>query len=74
MAKKEEMEITINKNGEVEIHVQGVDGSSCLELTKDLEEALGIVRGREKTSEYYKEETPAVTHINQEGMIKKGDA
>ncbi len=66
MAKKEEMEITINKNGEVEIHVQGVDGTSCLKLTKELEEALGIVTGREKTSEFYKEESPVTTHINQE--------
>ncbi len=66
MAKKEEMEITINKNGEVEIHVQGAGGSTCLKMTKELEEALGIVKGREKTSEFYKEESPVREHIRQE--------
>lgn len=66
MAKKEELEITIDKNGEVQIHVQGVDGGSCLELTKELEEALGIVRGREKTSEYYKEGETESVRIHQE--------
>ncbi len=66
MAKKEEMEITINKNGEVEIHVQGVDGTSCLKLTKELEEALGIVTNREKTSEFYKEEESINIHQEEE--------
>ncbi len=63
MAKKQELEITIDKNGDVQIHVQGVDGSSCLEMTKEFEEALGIVQQREKTSEYYKEDDNEKVHI-----------
>jgi hypothetical protein len=56
MAKKQEMEISIDKNGKVQIHVQGMNGKKCMDLTKDLEDALGVVTAREKTSEYYKEE------------------
>jgi hypothetical protein len=37
----QEMEITINKNGQVEVHVRGVKGDACLQLTKELEAALG---------------------------------
>ncbi len=63
MAKKQEMEITIERDGKVQIHVQGVDGTSCLELTKELEEALGVVTAQEKTGEYYKEETGQTVRI-----------
>ncbi|HZW04364.1 MAG TPA: DUF2997 domain-containing protein [Anaerolineaceae bacterium] len=37
----QEVEITIDKNGQVEVQVRGVKGAQCLDLTKDLEEALG---------------------------------
>ncbi len=37
----QEIEITINKQGQVEVHVRGVKGKACLELTRALEEALG---------------------------------
>ncbi len=64
MARKEEIEITINENGEVELHVQGVPGSDCMKLTADLEEALGVVLNREKTSEYYQTPASDEQHIN----------
>lgn len=55
----EEVEITINKNGEVEIHVRGAKGKECLALTADLEESLGgVVISREWTPEAL-EENPA---------------
>ena len=37
----QEMEITINQAGQVEVHVRGVKGQACLELTRQLEQALG---------------------------------
>lgn len=37
----QEIEVTINKNGQVEIHVRGVKGDACLDLTQSLEAALG---------------------------------
>ena len=55
----QEIEITINKKGQVEIHVRGVKGKACLDLTKSLETALGgEVLLREMTPEALDEENP----------------
>ncbi|MCK5219166.1 DUF2997 domain-containing protein, partial [bacterium] len=35
MGIKQEMEITISPDGEVRLHVQGVNGPKCLEITRD---------------------------------------
>lgn len=37
----QEIEVTIGKDGQVQIQVRGVQGTKCLALTKELEEALG---------------------------------
>ncbi|HQF61074.1 MAG TPA: DUF2997 domain-containing protein [Anaerolineaceae bacterium] len=37
----QEIEVTIGKNGEVQVHVRGAKGKACLELTAALEAALG---------------------------------
>lgn len=37
----QEIEVTIGKDGQVQIQVRGVKGTKCLELTKELEDALG---------------------------------
>ncbi len=37
----QEIEVTIGKDGNVQIQVRGVQGTKCLTLTKELEEALG---------------------------------
>lgn len=37
----QEIEVVIGDDGKVEIQVRGVKGLACLELTKELEEALG---------------------------------
>ena len=52
MAVKRELNISIGPDGGIQIEVKGVQGKSCLDLTKDLEEALGVVTDREHTSEY----------------------
>jgi hypothetical protein len=56
MAVKHELEIEISPTGEIQLKVKGVAGEGCLELTRALEEELGIVVEREKTSEYYQAE------------------
>ena len=53
---KHELEIEISPTGEIQLKVKGVAGEGCLELTRALEEELGIVVEREKTSEYYQAE------------------
>lgn len=57
MAEKHELKITITDTGEIEIEVDGIKGSRCLDITKDIEEELGVVINREKKSEYYQDET-----------------
>jgi hypothetical protein len=48
----QEIEVTIGKNGQVQIHVRGAKGKKCLDLTRELEQALGAaVVDREMTSE-----------------------
>jgi len=37
----QEIEVVVEKNGQVQVHVRGVKGEGCLELTKELEAALG---------------------------------
>jgi hypothetical protein len=63
MAEKQKMEITILPNGEVSIKVLCVPGPSCEQVSAALEESLGKVKSREKTTEYYQEEleTPEIT-------------
>jgi hypothetical protein len=54
--KKSEMQITIGQDGQVNIEVQGVGGAACLKFSEFLEEELGYVINRQKTSEYYEQE------------------
>ncbi|HHY89730.1 MAG TPA: DUF2997 domain-containing protein [Chloroflexi bacterium] len=37
----QQIEVTIDKKGQVQVQVRGVKGLECLEITKDLEAALG---------------------------------
>lgn len=49
----DELTITINEQGETTVAVKGVKGSSCQDVSKDIERALGKVTNDHKTSEYY---------------------
>lgn len=52
---KEELEITIDAHGQVSIKVAGAKGGKCLDITRPIEEALGEVKVREMTPEYYQQ-------------------
>jgi hypothetical protein len=56
MATRKDIFFTIDENGEVKIEVKGAPGADCMALTKEIEEALGIVSDRQHTSEYYQQE------------------
>lgn len=48
----QEIDVFVEKDGEIRIEVRGVKGMSCLDLTKDLEAVLGDrVTNRELTPE-----------------------
>jgi hypothetical protein len=51
----QELEITINNDGRVQIAVRGVHGEECISLTQSLEEALGEVNERNFTPGYFEE-------------------
>jgi len=65
MANKDELEITIDAEGNVTIKVIGGDGSTCVELTKELEEALGLVDKRTHTEEFYQEQVETDAQVEQ---------
>ncbi len=57
----QEIDVFIEKDGQVRIEVRGVKGMSCLDLTQALEAALGgQVEGREMTPEAYETVTEQV--------------
>lgn len=49
----QELEIQVDRDGNVTVHVKGVKGEECLALTKSIEEALGRVTERSLTHEHY---------------------
>ena len=51
--KRQELEIKIDKTGNVTILVKCVPGAECQALTADIEAELGEVIDSEKTSDYY---------------------
>ncbi len=52
----QEIDVFIDKTGQVRVDVHGVKGMSCLDITKDLENALGgEVEEREMHHEAYEE-------------------
>lgn len=53
MAQQQQIEFTIRPDGTVEEKVTGVGGPACEDVTRSIEQALGEVRDREHTAEYY---------------------
>ena len=44
--------LLIDENGQVHVDVEGVKGHECVDLTADVEDALGAVTVRVKKPEY----------------------
>ena len=53
MARRTEIQFNIDDEGNVSIEVKGAPGSECEKITREIEEALGVVTSRERTSEFY---------------------
>lgn len=51
----EEIIIRIGKGGKINLNVLGVKGSSCKDLTKNLEKALGSTVETKNTDEYFEQ-------------------
>ena len=52
--KRQEITVTIDQDGQATVAVSGIDGPDCQAATEALEQALGAVRSRERTPEYYR--------------------
>ena len=54
MSGLQEIEVVIDRDGNVKLLVRGVKGEQCLELTKDVEQLLGgQVIDRQNTDEFH---------------------
>jgi len=61
----QQIKISIQPDGKVQIEVEGVQGQSCVGLTEFLEKALGEIDGeREYKNAYYLKE-PTSQHLPQ---------
>jgi len=55
----QEITIRVGKGGKINLGVLGVKGSTCKDLTKAFEKALGTVTNVENTTEHYEQENQA---------------
>lgn len=60
---RREMEITIDRGGNVKVRVIGMKGKACVDFTKWLEEGLGEVESRELTADYYEGQAGIETSV-----------
>ena len=60
-----EFDITIEPNGQVQLHVQGYKGKSCLEAVKLFEKIVGELKHQQETSEFYEPEELVQYHQQQ---------
>lgn len=66
----QEVEVTIDASGKVEIQVRGVQGDTCLDITRPLEEVLGnIILQREMVPQTLQPSKTAKTRLPR---IRKG--
>ena len=60
----------IHQDGRVEESVEGFIGNSCIEATKNLEDALGVVKVKNKTSDaFISNQNENLKQSNQESNV-----
>ena len=47
------IEVTVSPKGETTLQTKGYAGGECLQASKFLEQALGVITADHKTGEYY---------------------
>lgn len=58
------IEVTVSPKGEIIIQTKGYAGADCLQASKFLEQALGVVAKDHKTGEFY-QTTQIDQHVQQ---------
>lgn len=60
-----EFDITIGKDGSVQLHVKGYKGRGCLEAVKLFEKIVGEMKSQQQTSEFYEPDEQVRFNIEQ---------
>jgi hypothetical protein len=60
-----EFDITIGKDGSVELHVKGYKGKGCLEAMKIFQQVVGELKAEQRTCEFYEPEEQVRFNIEQ---------
>ena len=63
MAERVQIEVEITPDGEIKLTTHGLSGNACMEETAAMEKALGKVKDRTKTSEFFKQATGLVNKL-----------
>jgi hypothetical protein len=50
------IEVTISRRGETTVQTKGYTGADCLQASRFLEQALGVVAGDAKTAEFFQDQ------------------
>jgi len=58
------IEVIVSPQGETTVQTKGYAGADCLQATKFLEQALGMVAAEQKTGEFYLT-NPNEQHVQQ---------
>jgi hypothetical protein len=56
MNQQQQIEVTVSVDGDVHVAVKGVCGTGCKDLTKSLEQDLGMVCSDKPTTEMFQQE------------------
>lgn len=60
-----EFDITIEPDGQVNLHVQGYKGKSCHDAVRMFERIVGEIKSQQMTSEFYEPDEVVRYHIEQ---------
>lgn len=53
MASKQEVELFVSEDGQVKVHIKGINGPACLKVLSALSSKIGVEGERRLTAEYY---------------------
>jgi hypothetical protein len=67
VAEKIEIEVILSPEGEVKLTTRGLKGQACAAETEALEKALGTVRLRQRTAEWYQQASAARAGVKGRG-------
>ena len=63
--RQHDVEITIDKKGEVKVHIKGYKGRACHAAVKMFEQIVGEMKSQRETSEFYEPEEQVQFNIEQ---------